>query len=120
MQSRSNSLVITDITYTDDQPVHVESHTTDSLQSNTNQISGHKRQREESSNEESKTKRRNTGNFVPAFSNAYVSQEKQDDSPAVTNAEPAIAQQTCANDEHSLNQETTSNDELLELLASWQ
>jgi hypothetical protein len=77
-------------------------------QHNTGQISRQKRQKEESSNEsneESNTKRRKTQNFVVGMP---VTQEKRDNSPAITNVEP------------SLNQETTSSDELLELLASWQ
>lgn len=111
MQSRSNSLVITDITFTDNQPVHVESQTTVALQNDTNQVSGQKRQREKSSsapNEESKTKRRKTENFVVSISSngQPVTQEKH--SAATANAEPAT------------NQETSANDELLELLASWQ
>lgn len=42
------------------------------------------------------------------MSSGPVTQEKRDDSPAITNVEPAIAQ------------ETSANNELLELLASWQ
>ncbi len=121
MQSRSNSLVITDITYTDDQPAHVESQPTVALQNNAHQFSGQRRQREESSNEsdeEVKAKRRKTENFVvdisnngsitQEVSNGSVTQAKHDDSPAITNVEPV------------LNQETKASDELLELLACWQ
>ncbi len=113
VQSRSNSLVITDITFTDNQPVRLESQPTVALHNNTNQVSGQKRQREESSNEpnkESKTKKRKTENFVVGISRNVqpVTQEKQYDPPATTNVEPAT------------NQETSANDELLELLDSWQ
>jgi hypothetical protein len=56
-------------------------------------------------NDESNTKRRKTENFAVDISNGPVTQEKRDDSPAITNVEPA------------LNQETSPSDELLELLA---
>jgi hypothetical protein len=111
LQSRSNSLVITDITYTDDQTgVHVELDPIVVQPNNTNNQVGKKRLRGSSkSDEESNRKRSKTENYGKQIGDGSVTLEKQDGySSAITNSEPTV------------DQELTTHDELLELLASWQ
>jgi mannitol-specific phosphotransferase system IIBC component len=105
VQSRSNSLVITDITYVDNQAARLESELAGIPHYNTNQV-GQKRQRESSneSDEENNAKKRKTEiNDAVDMGNGSGAQEQQ-------NVEPTLSQETCA----------SANDELLELLASWQ
>ncbi len=83
--------------------MHVESQPTVALQNSTDHVV-QKRQREESSDEGGNTKKRK----LVDVSNESASQANQDDSPTVTKVDP------------DLKQETSTNDELLELLASWQ
>jgi hypothetical protein len=105
VQSRSNSLVITDITYVDNQAARLESELAGIPHHNTNQV-GQKRQRE-SSNESAEVnnakKRKTEINDAVDMGNGPGAQEQQ-------NVEPTLSQEMCA----------SANDELLELLASWQ